>query len=162
MRSGRTPTSTNLLSSACPVRDGTHSSSRWISVLAFWGLVFFSFVDPFFDAISQNWLGFGRRSKCRYESGNARAEEEDEMAKWQRWERGLWWRSYKALPHLFTFEGFWETVPTICASLNSPQQHGGLLPGPSRKPRPVSPIYLHNLLRLAKYSSTSPPTVTAQ
>ena len=54
-------------------------------------------------------------------SGNARAEEEDEMAKWQRWERGLWWRSYKALPHLFAFEGFWETVPAICASLNSPQ-----------------------------------------
>ena len=43
------------------------------------------------------------------------------MAKWQRWERGVWQHSFKALPHLFAFEGFWETVPAICASPNSPQ-----------------------------------------
>ena len=49
------------------------------------------------------------------------AEEEDEMAKWQMWERGVRRRSYKALPHLFAFEGFWETVPAICVSPNSPQ-----------------------------------------
>ena len=49
------------------------------------------------------------------------AEEEDEMAKGQRYERRVRWRSYKALPHLFAFEAFWETVPAICVSPNSPQ-----------------------------------------
>ena len=39
------------------------------------------------------------------------AEEEDEVAKWQRWERGVRRRSYKALPPLFAFKGFWETAP---------------------------------------------------
>ena len=43
------------------------------------------------------------------------------MAKGQRYERGVRRRSYKALPHLFAFEGFWETVPAICASPNSLQ-----------------------------------------
>ena len=33
------------------------------------------------------------------------------MAKWQRWERGVQRRSYKALPPPFAFEGFWETAP---------------------------------------------------
>ena len=27
----------------------------------------------------------------------------------------------KHSPHLFAFKGFWKTVPTICASPNSPQ-----------------------------------------
>ena len=35
---------------------------------------------------------------CEFRS--ARAKEEDEMAKWQRWERGVRRRSYKALPTL--------------------------------------------------------------
>jgi len=48
------------------------------------------------------------------------AEEEDEMAKGQRYERGVRWCSYKALPHLFAFKGFWEIVPAICVSPNSP------------------------------------------
>ena len=43
--------------------------------------------------------------------GSAKAEEEDEVAKWQRWERGVRRRSYKALPPLFAFKGFWETAP---------------------------------------------------
>ena len=43
------------------------------------------------------------------------------MAKWQRWQRGVRRRSYKALPHLFAFEGFWGTVPAISATPNSPQ-----------------------------------------
>ena len=33
------------------------------------------------------------------------------MAKWQRWESGVRRHSYKALPPLFAFEGFWETAP---------------------------------------------------
>ena len=128
-RSGRMPASTNLLSSASPGRDATHSSSCWISVVAFWGLVFFGFAPPFLGAISQIWLGFGGGSRSRCESRNATVEEEDEMAKGQRYERGVRRRSYKALPHLFAFEGFWETIPMICASLNSLQQQGGPLPG---------------------------------
>ena len=49
------------------------------------------------------------------------AEEEDEMVKGRRYECRVRRRSYKALRLLFAFEGFWETVPAICASLNSPQ-----------------------------------------
>ena len=48
-------------------------------------------------------------SSC--ESRNARTKEEDEMAKWQRWERVVRRRSYKALPPPLAFEGFWETTP---------------------------------------------------
>jgi len=54
------------------------------------------------------------------------------MAKGQRYECGVWRHSYKALPHLFAFKGFWETAPTIGASPISPQQQGGPLPGLSR------------------------------
>ena len=35
----------------------------------------------------------------------------------------------KHFPHPFAFEGFWETVPVIYASPNSPQQQGGPIPG---------------------------------
>jgi len=52
-RSGRMPASTNLLISASPVHDSTHSSSRRALVLIFLGLVFFGFTAPFFGAISQ-------------------------------------------------------------------------------------------------------------
>ena len=41
------------------------------------------------------------------------AEEEDKMAKGQRYEHEVRQRSYKALPHLFAFEGFWETAPGL-------------------------------------------------
>ena len=50
---------------------------------------------------------------AKYESGSSRAEEEDEMAKWQRWKRGVRRRSYKAHPPPFAFEGFWETAPSF-------------------------------------------------
>ena len=36
---------------------------------------------------------------CEYESRNVRAKDEDEVVKWQRWERGVRQHSYKALPH---------------------------------------------------------------
>ena len=100
------PASTNLLSSASPIHDGTHSSSRWASALAFLGLVFFGFAAPFFGAISQIWLGFGGGSKCKCESRYVTAEEEDEMVKGQRYESGVRRRSYKALPPLFRIRGF--------------------------------------------------------
>jgi len=74
------PASTNLLSSASPIHDGTHSSSRRASALAFLGLIFFGFVALFFGAIPQIWLGFGSESKYGCESRNVRAMEEDEVA----------------------------------------------------------------------------------
>ena len=62
----------------------------------------------------------------------------------------------------FAFEGFWETVPTIHASLNSPQQRGGPLPGLSHNCSPYHPFIvvicycspnirqlLHHLLRIS-------------
>ena len=104
----------------------------------------------------------------RCESRNARAKEEDEMAKWQRWEHGVRRHSYKALPHPFAFEGFWETAPTIGASLNSPQQQGGPLPRLSRNHGPYRPFIsticygspnirrlLHQPLRLSNYYCTT-------
>ena len=84
--------------------DSTHSSSRLAPVAAFFG-----FPTPLFGAISQFWFGIGGGSA--YESVSARAEEEDEVAKWQRWEHGVRRHSYKALPPLFAFKGFWETAP---------------------------------------------------
>ena len=161
-RSGRTPASTNLLSSASPVRDGTHSLSRRVSALAFLGHVFFGFAAPFFDVISQIWLGVGGASKCRCESGNARVEEEDEMAKWQRWERGVRWHSYKALPPPFRIRGLLGNHShDLCFSEFSATARWAVT-WAFAQPRPVSPIYLRNLLWLAEYSPTSPPTVTAQ
>ena len=58
------------------------------------------------------------------------------MAKWQRWGRGVWRRSYKALPHPFAFEGFWGTIPVIYATPNSLQlkvgRYLGLHAAPAR------------------------------
>ena len=84
--------------------DGTHSLS-WLAPV----VDFFGFSAPFFGAISQICFGIGGGSAC--ESRSARAEEEDEMAKWQRWEHGVRRRSYKALPPPLAFKGFWETAP---------------------------------------------------
>ena len=81
--------------SASSILDGTHSSS-WLASTT----TFFGFTAPFFSAISQIWFGIGGGCACGCESGSARAEEEDEVAKWQRWERGVRRYSYKALPHL--------------------------------------------------------------
>ena len=56
-------------------------------------------------------------------------------------------RSYKALPHPFTFEGFWGTVPAISATLNSPQLKVGR--------------YLGLHATLARIADLSPQFVTA-
>ena len=42
----------------------------------------------------------------------------------------------KHSPQLFAFQGFWETIPAICASLNSPTRLNGLQPGLSRNHSP--------------------------
>ena len=59
--------------------------------------------------------------------------------KWQSGKGGSAGRAgvvIKHSPHLFAFEGFWETTPTICASPNPPQQQGGPLLGLSRNRGP--------------------------
>ena len=70
------PTDTILLSSASPIFNGTHSSSRLAPVAAF-----FDFAAPFFGAISQIWLGFGGGGKCGCGFRDAGVEEEDEFKK---------------------------------------------------------------------------------
>ena len=48
--------------------------------------------------------------------------------KWQRGKgmsAGCGGAVIKHSPHLFAFEGFWETVPAICVSPNSPQLRVG-------------------------------------
>ena len=97
----RMPASTILLISASPILDGTHSSS-WLATT----VAFFGFTAPFFGAISQIWFEIGGGSKCGYESGNARAKDEGKMAKWQRWERRMRRRGYKALSPPFRIQGF--------------------------------------------------------
>ena len=42
----------------------------------------------------------------------------------------------KHFPHPLAFEGFWETVPMICAPLNSPTRINGPQPGLSRNCSP--------------------------
>ena len=63
----------------------------------------------------------------------------------------------KHSPHLFAFEGFWETIPTIGASPNSPQQQKGPLPGLLRNYSPYHPFiaascyYSPNVRRLLRH-----------
>ena len=52
---------------------------------AFFGLVFFDLAFPFFGAIPQIRLGFGSGGYYGCESRNARALEEDEVAKVEAW-----------------------------------------------------------------------------
>ena len=88
------------------MRDGAYSSSRLAPAPAFFGLAFFGFTALLFGAITQIWMEAGTDSVCGCESGSVMAEEEDEMAKWQRWERGGRQRRYKALSPPFRIQGF--------------------------------------------------------
>jgi len=68
---------------------------------------------------------------------NLEMREDWRKMKWQGWEWGLRWHSYKALsPPFFAFEGFWETVPAICAAPNSPTRFNGPQPRLSRNHSP--------------------------
>ena len=100
--------------------------------------------------------GGGSTRVCEYR--NARAEEEDEMAKWKRWKQGVRRRSYKALPYPFAFKGFWETAPVICAPPDSPKWFIEPLPGLSRNYNPYRPF----IAAIFYYSPTSLPSITAQ
>ena len=101
---GRTPASTILLISTSPMTDGTHSLLR-LALAA----TFFGFLAPFFGAISQIWFGIGGGSAC--ESRSARVEEEDEMVKWQRWERGCGSAVIKHSPNLSHSRVFGKPLP---------------------------------------------------
>ena len=62
--------------------------------------------------------------------GEHEAEEEDEVAKWQRWEHGVWRRSYKETIPTFRIQGFLgNRTLLICALPNSPKRRGGPLSG---------------------------------
>ena len=102
------------------MRDGAYSSSRLAPAPAFFG-----FTALLFGAIAHIRMGTGAGSVCGCESGSVMAKEEDEMVKWRRWERGGRRRRYKVFPHPFAFEGFWETVPMIRASPDSPTRLNG-------------------------------------
>jgi len=89
------------------------------------------------------------------------AEEEDEMAKGQRYERGVRRHSYKALPLPFRIRGFLGNRSRDLRFSEFSATEGGPLPGLSRKARPAPLIDHRNRLLLAEYSPTSPPTVMA-
>ena len=84
------------------------------------------------------------------------------MAKWQRWECGVRWRSYKALPLSFRIRGFLGNRSHDWRLSEFSATARWAVTWAVAQPWPVSPIYLRNLLQLAEYSPTSPPTVTAQ
>ena len=85
------------------------------------------------------------------------AEEEDEVAKWKRWERGVRRRSYKETIPTFRIQGFLgNRTILICALPNSPKRRGGAVIWASAQLRPISPILRHNLVLHTEYSPTSP------
>ena len=63
-------------------------------------------------------------------------EEEDEMAKGQRYERGVRRRSYKALPPPFRILGFLGNRSRDLRFSEFPAIESGPLPGPSCSPGP--------------------------
>ena len=69
----------------------------------------------------------------------------------------MWWRGYKALPPVFiAFEGFWETVPAISATLTPPTWVNGPQIGLSHNSSPR-----HSFIA-TKYSPISPQFNEAQ
>jgi len=150
------PASTNLLSFASPVHDGTHSSSQLALMLAFFGLAFFGFAAPLLGAISHIRMETDGGSTRGCGSRNARAEEEDEMTKWQRWERGVRRCSYKALPPPFHIRGFLGNRSHDLRLSEFSATARWAVTWAFAQPRPISPIYHRNWLLLAEYSPISP------
>ena len=74
--------------------------------------------------------------------GKCDGEEEDEVMEWQRWERGVWQRSYKDTLSTFRILGFLGNCTIlICALLNSPKQRAGPLSGLPRNYGPYQPFF---------------------
>ena len=88
--------------------------------------------------------------------GECEGEEEDEATEWQRWERGVQWRSYKETVPTFRIQGFLGNCTTICAFQNSLKRYGGPLSGLPCNYSPYRPFFdatwnctpnIHRLLR---------------
>ena len=83
------------------------------------------------------------------------------MAKWQRWERGVRRRSYKAFPPPFCIRGFLGNHSHDLRLSEFSAIAWWAVTWALAQRRSIPPIYFHNLLRLAEYSPISPPTVMA-
>ena len=83
------------------------------------------------------------------------------MAKWQRWECGVWWRNYQALPHLLHSRVFGKPLHDLRLSEFS-QQAWWAVTWAFVQLQPASPIFRHNLLLLTEYLPTSPQSIMAQ
>ena len=74
--------------------------------------------------------------------GEREAEEEDEVAKWLRWERGVRRHSYKDTLLNFRIQGFLgNCTMLICAFPNSPKRRAGPLSGLPRNYSPYRPFF---------------------
>ena len=74
--------------------------------------------------------------------GKCEGEEEDKVAEWQRWKRGVRRRSYKDTLPTFHIQGFLENrTMLICALPNSPKQRAGPLSGLPRNYGPYRPFF---------------------
>ena len=82
--------------------------------------------------------------------GEHEAEEEGEVAEWQRWERRVQRCSYKGTLSTFRIQGFLGNRTMICAFLNSPKQRGGPLSVLSHNCSSYRNLELHT-----EYSPTS-------
>ena len=74
--------------------------------------------------------------------GEREGKEEDEVAEWQRWERGVWRCSYKGTQPTFCIQGFLGNhTMLICAFPNSPKRHAGPLARLPRNYGPYRPFF---------------------
>jgi len=74
--------------------------------------------------------------------GEREAEEEGEVAEWQRWEHRVQQRNYKETVPTFCIQGFLgNRTILICALPNSPKRRGGPLSGLPRNCGPYRPFF---------------------
>jgi len=104
-------------------------------------------------------LGLAAEARMNLE---LRDEEEDEVAKWQRWERGVWRRSYIALPPLFRIQGFLGNRFRDLRLSEFSEMAWWAVTWAFAQLQPISPIYRRNLLLLNEYSLTSQSSAMAQ
>ena len=74
--------------------------------------------------------------------GECEGEEEDKVVEWQRWERGVWQRSYKDTLPTFRIQGFLGNHTMLIYALpNSPKRRAGPLSGLLRNCGPYRPFF---------------------
>ena len=89
--------------------------------------------------------------------GEHEGKEEDEVAEWQRWERGVQRHSYKGTQSTFRIKGFLENrTILICALPNSPKRRGGPLSGLPRNYGKYRPFFRRNLELHIEFLPTPP------